>query len=135
MELCRPDAVPRHRAAAAAAAAAASSAASAASVADADGGDKKDSASKPEDSDSTEGPGAKKSIVELAPVVGTGTEASDQLSFFPDPTRDVAEHSPVARGVAYIFLKRQQVQLMPSLLGSLSLMRVIHCRSLSCIFV
>lgn len=40
---------------------------------------------------------------------GAGTDASDQLSFFPDPTRDVSEHSPVARGVAYIFLKRQQV--------------------------
>lgn len=40
---------------------------------------------------------------------GAGTDVSDQLSFFPDPTRDVSEHSPVARGVAYIFLKRQQV--------------------------
>lgn len=41
---------------------------------------------------------------------GAGAGAAD-LSFFPDPTRDISEHSPVARGVAYIFLKRQQVIL------------------------
>lgn len=42
-------------------------------------------------------------------VVVSGAETRDQLSFFPDPTRGLTEHSPVARGVAYIFLKRQQV--------------------------
>lgn len=43
-------------------------------------------------------------------VVVAGAETRDQLSFFPDPTRGLTEHSPVARGVAYIFLKRQQVR-------------------------
>lgn len=41
---------------------------------------------------------------------GGETDAAEGLSFFPDPTREVSEHSPVARGVAYIFLKRQQVR-------------------------
>eukprot|EP00903_Cladosiphon_okamuranus_P007802 g7551.t1 len=40
---------------------------------------------------------------------GGETDAVEGLSFFPDPTRDVSDHSPVARGVAYIFLKRQQL--------------------------
>jgi superfamily II DNA or RNA helicase len=34
-------------------------------------------------------------------------------SFFPDPTRPTFEHSPIARGVAYIFLKR--IQLLRSI--------------------
>lgn len=47
---------------------------------------------------------------------GGETDAAEGLSFFPDPTRDVSEHSPVARGVAYIFLKRQQVRRWGQLL-------------------
>ncbi|CAM9106653.1 unnamed protein product [Phaeothamnion confervicola] len=35
--------------------------------------------------------------------------AAGEPSYFMDPTRPVADHGPVARGMAYVFLRRQQL--------------------------
>ncbi|CAN0150637.1 unnamed protein product [Ascophyllum nodosum] len=106
VELCRPDAIPADK-----------PAASNASKADADpsiSSSADNSTSTPAFQDQGSGSSGKSQAGggERAGTVTSGStapEASDQLSFFPDPTREVADHSPVARGVAYIFLKRQQL--------------------------
>ena len=114
VELCRPDAIPADK-----------PAASNASKADADpsiSSSADNSTSTPAFQDQGSGSSGKSQAGggERAGTVTSGStapEASDQLSFFPDPTREVADHSPVARGVAYIFLKRQQVRTLVMFLG------------------
>ena len=111
VELCRPDAIAGHKEAAAAAAAAAVTTTLSDGTTTTPAGKGENAAAA-----AAAGPAKNAAAAAAAPAAasqggaaGGGTEGTDPLSFFPDPTRDVTEHSPVARGVAYIFLKRQQV--------------------------
>lgn len=117
VELCRPNATASDKASKASTAANDGTSTPAAAV---DGSDTKKEGKAVNSSSGGGGATDAVSKAGAAGCGGTNTEVSDQLSFFPDPTRDVSEHSPVARGVAYIFLKRQQVTTVVILLSTVA---------------